>query len=176
MMSPAMLHTLTTPSPLGPLRLFATADALVALYLPTTGDPGLAHALARALPGTNSILERAAAQLGEYFAGARLDFALPLAPEGTAFQQRVWRALTRIPYGQTQSYGALAAAIGKPTASRAVGAANGQNPLAIIIPCHRVIGANGSLTGYGGGLPAKRWLLAHEQQRAGAQRTLFSAR
>jgi methylated-DNA-[protein]-cysteine S-methyltransferase len=169
-----MLHTLTTPSPLGPLRLFATADALIALYLPTTADPGLGHALARALPGTSSMLERAAAQLAEYFAGARLDFTLPLAPEGTPFQQRVWHALTQIPFGQTQSYGALAAAIGKPSASRAVGAANGQNPIAIVLPCHRVIGANGSLTGYGGGLPAKRWLLGHEQQHAGTQRTLFS--
>ena len=176
MMSPAMLHTLTTPSPLGPLRLFATEAALVALYLPTTEGPGLGHALARALPGTSPLLERAAAQLAAYFSGGRLDFTLPLAPEGTPFQQRVWQALTQISFGQTQSYGALAAAIGKPSASRAVGAANGQNPIAIVIPCHRVVGANGSLTGYGGGLPAKRWLLAHERQHAGAQRTLFPER
>jgi methylated-DNA-[protein]-cysteine S-methyltransferase len=171
-----MLHTLTAPSPLGPLRLFATADALVALYLPTTEGPGLGHVLARAVPGTSPILERTASQLAGYFAGTLLDFTLPLAPEGTAFQQQVWQALAQIPFGQTQSYGALAASIGKPSASRAVGAANGQNPIAIVIPCHRVIGANGSLTGYGGGLPAKRWLIAHEQQRAGAQGTLFSTR
>ena len=99
-------------------------------------------------------------QLEEYFAGRRREFDLPLHPIGTAFQQRVWAALLDIPYGETTSYGKTAAAIGAPTASRAVGLANGQNPIPIIVPCHRVIGANGSLTGYGGGLDAKRWLLA----------------
>lgn len=87
---------------------------------------------------------------------------MPLAPDGTPFQQRVWQALLAIPFGVTASYGDLARAIGQPTASRAVGAANGRNPLAIIIPCHRVIGSQGALTGYGGGLTAKRWLLDHE--------------
>ena len=102
-------------------------------------------------------------QLTEYFAGRRQRFELPLAPEGTPFQQRVWRELQEVPYGVTISYGQLAARIGQPTASRAVGLANGSNPLAIVIPCHRVIGANGKLTGYGGGLPIKEQLLALER-------------
>jgi methylated-DNA-[protein]-cysteine S-methyltransferase len=102
-------------------------------------------------------------QLTEYFAGQRQRFELSLAPEGTPFQQRVWRELQDIPYGVTISYGQLAARIGQPTASRAVGLANGSNPLAIVIPCHRVIGANGTLTGYGGGLPIKERLLALER-------------
>lgn len=103
------------------------------------------------------------AQLTEYFAGARQRFDLQLAPQGTPFQQVVWRALLDIPYGETISYGELAARIGQRTASRAVGLANGSNPLSIVIPCHRVIGANGKLTGYGGGLPVKERLLALER-------------
>jgi methylated-DNA-[protein]-cysteine S-methyltransferase len=109
----------------------------------------------------------AIAQLGEYFAGERRRFELPLAPRGTEFQRRVWRALTEIPYGKTLSYGELARRIGKPSAPRAVGLANGANPLPIVVPCHRVIGADGSLTGFGGGLPIKRKLLALES--AGAE-------
>jgi len=105
---------------------------------------------------------QAIAQLGEYFAGERRRFDLPLAPRGTDFQRQVWRALTEIPYGKTVSYGELARRIGKPGAPRAVGLANGANPLPIIVPCHRVIGADGSLTGFGGGLPIKRKLLALE--------------
>jgi len=104
----------------------------------------------------------AVVQLGEYFAGERRRFDLPLAPRGTDFQRQVWRALTEIPYGKTVSYGDLARHIGKPNAPRAVGLANGANPLPIIVPCHRVIGADGSLTGFGGGLPIKRRLLALE--------------
>lgn len=103
-------------------------------------------------------------QLTAYFAGNLIEFELPLAPQGTEFQQSVWRALIDIPFGQTQSYGALAQRIGKPNASRAVGLANGRNPISLIVPCHRVIGADGSLTGYGGGIERKRWLLAHEQR------------
>lgn len=102
------------------------------------------------------------AQLEEYFTGQRRTFDLPLAPRGTEFQQRVWRALREIPYGNTISYGELARRIGKPSAPRAVGLANGANPLPIIVPCHRVIGTDGSLTGFGGGLPIKRRLLALE--------------
>ncbi len=105
-------------------------------------------------------------QLAEYFAGARTEFDLPLAPEGTEFQRRVWEELTRIPYGQTISYGELARRIGQPGSARAVGLANGRNPISIVVPCHRVIGANGSLVGYGGGLPRKKALLAHEAARA----------
>jgi len=103
-------------------------------------------------------------QLQEYFAGARTEFDLKLAPSGTPFQQAVLEALQQIPYGETCSYGEIAARIGKPSAVRAVGAANGRNPLPIIIPCHRVIGSNGSLTGFGGGLPTKRFLLDLERE------------
>ncbi|MGN6608017.1 MAG: methylated-DNA--[protein]-cysteine S-methyltransferase [Jatrophihabitans sp.] len=106
-------------------------------------------------------------ELDEYFAGTRREFTVPLHPAGSPFQLRVWAALAEIPYGETTSYGKTAVAIGSPTASRAVGLANGQNPIPIIVPCHRVVGANGSLTGYGGGLDAKRWLLAHEASHAG---------
>jgi methylated-DNA-[protein]-cysteine S-methyltransferase len=101
-------------------------------------------------------------QTAEYFAGKRKDFTLKLAPEGTRFQQHVWQELQRIPYGETISYGELATRVGNPKASRAVGAANGQNPIALIIPCHRVIGSDKSLTGYGGGLNIKEALLRHE--------------
>jgi methylated-DNA-[protein]-cysteine S-methyltransferase len=108
-------------------------------------------------------LKEPARQLALYFAGTLRTFDIPLAPQGTAFQQRVWRALLDIPYGETTSYGTLAARIGNPSASRAVGLANGSNPIAIIIPCHRVIGRTGALTGYGGGLPIKQALLALER-------------
>jgi methylated-DNA-[protein]-cysteine S-methyltransferase len=103
------------------------------------------------------------AQLDEYFAGTRTTFDLPLQLHGTPFQVEVWEQLRRIPYGETISYGELAKRVDRPEAARAVGAANGQNPIAIVVPCHRVIGADGSLTGFGGGLPWKRWLLAREQ-------------
>jgi len=104
-------------------------------------------------------------QLGEYFAGTRRTFDLVLAPHGTDWQQRVWMALRDIPYGETVNYGTIAARVGHPTASRAVGAANGRNPISIIVPCHRVVGANRDLTGYGGGLERKQWLLEHEGTR-----------
>jgi methylated-DNA-[protein]-cysteine S-methyltransferase len=107
-------------------------------------------------------LPRTARQLEEYFAGARRDFDLPMRFAGTDFQRLVWKHLTDIRYGETLSYGELARRIGNPNASRAVGLANGRNPIPILVPCHRVIGADGSLTGYGGGLERKRWLLAHE--------------
>ena len=110
----------------------------------------------------DAIVEEAARQLQEYFAGQRREFDLPLEPTGTPFQRRVSRELCAIGFGQTISYGQLAARIGKPTGSRAVGAANGRNPIGLIVPCHRVIGADGSLTGYGGGLQAKDWLIRHE--------------
>jgi len=110
----------------------------------------------------DAIFGAAREQLEAYFAGDLRIFDLPLAPAGTAFQQKVWQALRDIPYGQTESYGALAKRIDAPKASRAVGMANGHNPISIIVPCHRVIGANGNLTGYGGGIERKRWLLAHE--------------
>jgi methylated-DNA-[protein]-cysteine S-methyltransferase len=111
-------------------------------------------------------LHEARAQLKAYFAGKLTTFDLPLAPQGTEFQQQVWLELLRIPYATTINYGELARRLGDPLASRAVGAANGRNPLPIVVPCHRVIGADGSLTGFGGGLPVKRFLLDHEQHHS----------
>jgi methylated-DNA-[protein]-cysteine S-methyltransferase len=142
-------------SPLGPLTLLADKDELIGVHLPDQEHP---DAPRRDSP----VLLRAAAQLAEYFAGTRRTFDLSLAPRGTAFQRRVWDALLAIPYGTTRSYGDIARAIGRPAASRAVGTANARNPLAIVVPCHRVIGANGALTGFAWGLAAKRWLLDHE--------------
>ena len=147
----------TIASPVGELRLLARGDALTGVY---AGMPTPPEARAR----TARILDRAAEQLAAYFAGELTVFDLPLAPEGTEFQQKVWMQLRAIPFGETRTYGQLAAKLRRPTASRAVGAANGRNPLGIIVPCHRVIGASGDLTGYAGGLPMKRWLLAHEQR------------
>ena len=115
-----------------------------------------------ATQGAHPILQFAEAQLAEYFAGTRDAFDLPLNAVGTAFQQRVWNALSTIPFGQTWDYAQLAHAIGQPIAARAVGMANGRNPLSIVVPCHRVIGKNGTLTGYAGGLSRKEWLLKHE--------------
>jgi methylated-DNA-[protein]-cysteine S-methyltransferase len=109
------------------------------------------------------LIKKAASQLAEYFDGKRKTFNLPLAPEGTEFQQKVWQALQAIPFGETRSYGEIAAQIGRPKASRAVGMANNRNPIVIIIPCHRVIGSDGSLTGYGGGLKVKEFLLKLER-------------
>lgn len=152
----------TVGSPIGELLLAAERDALVALLL-----PGAEPAATWRRDDEHPVLRAAAGQLAEYFAGDRTTFELPLRPRGSAFQLRVWQALLAIPYGETASYGEIAAAVGAPTAARAVGAANGQNPISIIVPCHRIIGANGSLTGYGGGLPAKQWLLGHEARHAG---------
>lgn len=154
-----MLTMMTMQSPVGALRLFARGDQLAGVYLPDQRAPA---ASAPAGDGPR-ILAIAAAQLEEYFARTRTSFDLPLAPVGTGFQQLVWRALTTIPFGETWTYGALATAIARPSASRAVGAANGRNPLSIIVPCHRVIGASGELTGYAGGMAAKKWLLEHER-------------
>lgn len=108
------------------------------------------------------MLRRAAAQLGEYFSGRRRDFDLPLAPVGTPFQRSAWRALAGIPFGETRTYAQQAQTLGRPTATRAVGAANGRNPISIVVPCHRVVGRDGRLTGYAGGVETKAWLLAHE--------------
>ena len=113
------------------------------------------------------VMPEAVEQLAEYFAGERREFSVKVAPRGTAFQLRVWQELQRIEYGETISYGELATRVGNPKASRAVGLANGQNPISIIVPCHRVVGANGKLTGYGGGLPIKEALLRLEKGRSG---------
>ena len=111
----------------------------------------------------HAVLQQAADELGEYFAGTRVDFDVPLDPRGTAFQLAAWSALRAIPYGETVSYGEQAKRLGDPGKARAVGAANGRNPLPIIVPCHRVVGSNGHLTGFGGGIETKAWLLDHEQ-------------
>ena len=123
--------------------------------------------------GDNDVLQAAEAQLHEYFAGTRTCFDLPLAPQGTDFQLQVWHELARIPYGETISYALLAQRVGNPSASRAVGAANGRNPLPIVLPCHRVIGADGALTGFGGGLPMKEFLLKLEGALPPQQTGLF---
>jgi methylated-DNA-[protein]-cysteine S-methyltransferase len=145
-------------SPIGPLLAARDDEGITALLLPYGRRAPRPHA---DWTRDDAAFDDARTQLAEYFAGARRSFDLPLHMIGSAFQRRVWTALLRIPCGETTSYGAIAAAVGG--SPRAVGAANGQNPIAIIVPCHRVIGANGSLTGYGGGLPTKQWLLAHEQ-------------
>ena len=147
-------------SPIGVLALVCDDGALRGLYFEDgkRGGPP-----SDATTGTNAIVDAARKQLDAYFAGRGATFDLPLAPEGTAFQKRVWRALATIPFGETRSYGEVAAMIGAPRASRAVGAANGRNPIPVVVPCHRVIGADGSLTGFGGGMERKRFLLALER-------------
>ena len=152
-------------SPIGPLVVASERDALTFLLLPKQGKP------AHVAPGWRrapSRLREVRAQLAAYFAGKLLTFDMPLAPQGTPFQQSVWHQLRQIPYGDTASYIELARRLGNPSAMRAVGAANGANPIAIIVPCHRVIGHDGKLVGFGGGLPAKRWLLDHERHHAPA--------
>ena len=147
-------------SPVGELFLAADDKALRIIEFPENR-----HAVKRLsswIDGDNAVLAETRRQLDDYFAGKRRGFDLPLSPSGTAFQQDVWMALRQIPYGETWSYADLARRIDKPAAVRAVGAANGRNPLPIVVPCHRVIGADGSLTGFGGGLPTKRFLLQLE--------------
>jgi len=148
-------------SPIGRLLLQADGDALTGLYMDVPQRPPPANGGRVEAPDAGP-LAQTRRQLLEYFTGRRREFDLPLLLHGTEFQKRVWRALTEIPYGRTSSYGDLARQVGNANASRAVGLANGRNPIAIVVPCHRVIGADGSLTGYGGGLERKRWLLAHE--------------
>jgi methylated-DNA-[protein]-cysteine S-methyltransferase len=152
------------PTPIGPLTLIADDDGLRGIRFATErsrmpdGDtPEPDH----------PVLVETARQLDEYFAGERQEFDLPLRPIGTSFQLAAWRALRAIPYGRTVSYGEQARRLGHPGRARAVGAANGRNPLPIVVPCHRVIGADGSLTGFGGGLEIKAWLLDHERRVAG---------
>ncbi|MEZ5215407.1 MAG: methylated-DNA--[protein]-cysteine S-methyltransferase [Ilumatobacteraceae bacterium] len=149
----------TIPSPVGPLRVVASPRGIRAiLWSDETGRVDVG----RPTPGTNEHLARCEQQLAEYFAGDRVEFDVALDPIGTEFQRSVWAALRTIPYGETCSYGEQAAMLGDPRKARAVGAANGRNPISIVVPCHRVVGANGSLTGFAGGVDTKRWLLAHE--------------
>ncbi|HEY1594682.1 MAG TPA: methylated-DNA--[protein]-cysteine S-methyltransferase [Thermoleophilaceae bacterium] len=152
-----MKNTLYThiPSPIGDLLLTGDEHSLQGLYMSPYGLPDQAKTARE--PFTTAV-----EQLEQYFAGERVEFDLALDMHGTQFQRNVWDALLTIPYGETCSYGEIAKRIGRPDRARAVGAANGSNPVSIIVPCHRVIGSDGSLTGYGGGLPRKRWLLDHE--------------
>jgi methylated-DNA-[protein]-cysteine S-methyltransferase len=148
-------------SPLGPMRLAASPQGLCGLWF--EGDPHQPELGAVPVNGEHPLLQQTVRQLQAYFAGERQDFDLPLdLSRGTPFQQAAWQALRALPYGSTCSYRALSAAIGRPRAVRAVGAAIGRNPVSIIVPCHRVIGANGALTGYAGGLPRKQALLRLE--------------
>lgn len=160
-----MIQTLLE-SPVGLLTLVSNGRALVGVTFPDhspapkhTGDPG-----------SDAVLEHATAELREWFAGQRQSFSVPVERAGTPFQMAIWEQLDAIGWGETRTYGELAHAIGRPKASRAVGAAVGRNPLSIVVPCHRVLGASGRITGFAGGVDRKRWLLAHEAP------SLFTAR
>ena len=157
-----MTNYTSIESPIGPLLAARDGNAIVEIrFSPCDPDDAWMR--------NDRAFDDLRRALDEYFAGRRMNFDLPLEPRGTLFQKSVWRALTEIPFGETTTYRAIAAVIGKPEAVRAVGAANGANPLPIVVPCHRVIGSNGSLTGFGGGLPVKRWLLDHEARVAGSR-------
>ena len=156
-------HTVVD-SPVGQLTLVAVDGVLAGLYMEQQRHRPPEAMFGEANPG---LFTDVATQLTEYFDGRRLEFDLPMVLNGTPFQRTVWEALREIPYGQTVSYGELARRIGRPAASRAVGSANGKNPIGVIVPCHRVIGSTGGLTGYGGGLERKRHLLAHERRVRG---------
>jgi methylated-DNA-[protein]-cysteine S-methyltransferase len=151
-------------SPIGRLQVTRDEGGVTGLDLPTARYP---RQIRDDWERDDAVFDDVRAQLSEYFAGTRQQFDLPLNARGNAFQHAVWQVLTEIPYGETTSYGKVAAAVGHPDGARAVGVANGQNPIPIIVPCHRVIGADGSLIGYGGGLSTKRWLLDHEAHHAG---------
>ena len=167
-----MTSRMVLPTPIGPLTLVASTSGLRAVLWSVddaTRVPGVAldetpsrsdEAPARS---EGAIIDQAAEELDEYFEGARRSFDVPLDPVGTAFQRRAWAALRTIPYGETVTYGEQAERLGDRRKARAVGAANGRNPISIIVPCHRVVGSNGSLTGFAGGLDVKAWLLDHER-------------
>jgi methylated-DNA-[protein]-cysteine S-methyltransferase len=166
------LHSDTIDSPVGPLRVVASEAGLRAV-LWSSDDAGRVPDLARVdleadVPDdVRRTIDEVARQLAEYFDGARTDFDVPLDPVGTDFQREAWLALRQIPYGETVSYGEQAARMGDRNKARAVGAANGRNPISIIVPCHRVVGSNGSLTGFAGGVDTKRYLLDHERRVSG---------
>ena len=153
----------TCPSPIGAWKIISDGDSIVGIFSQRHRQ---SLAIDEGAP-VDEVCQEAHRQLAEYFAGERRQFDLPLAPSGTEFDRRVWDTLLEIPFGATWSYGQLARHIGQPTAARAVGAANGRNPIGLVIPCHRVIGANGNHVGYGGGLDVKAWLLEHELAHSG---------
>ena len=157
-----MLYYFQIPTPIGALEATISEAGVKSLSF-TNGQSVYPTTLPDTIPLSILILsESCKTELSEYFAGTRTHFTLPLAPDGTAFQHKVWQQLTAIEYGITVTYLDIALALGDRNATRAVGLANGRNPLAVVVPCHRVIGSNGKLTGYAGGLPRKEWLLAHE--------------
>ena len=157
-------------APIGRLIVASDGQAISGVWM-ANADPDDAEWESRR--GADVVLGDARAELIAYFRGELRTFTVPLAPNGTDFQRRVWRSLTEIPYGTTISYAELARRVGNEAAVRAVGAANGRNPIPIIVPCHRVIGSDGSLTGFGGGLDRKRWLLQHENSLPAQQHGLF---
>lgn len=163
--APHRAHAVTD-SPVGHLTLMAMGGSLVGVYM---GEEGHESPPDTVDDADTTVLTEAAKQLDEYFAGRRTEFDLPMIFDGTPFQRQVWAALRTIPYGETMSYGELAGRIGRPAAVRAVGLANGRNPISIVVPCHRVIGSNGDLTGYGGGIERKRFLLSLERDNAPGQ-------
>ena len=161
-MSTAVLHRTTMPSPIGELTIVANDRAVVSIRFDTERDRRRPDVVAATALPDHPVLRRAVEQLTEYFRGERTEFDLPLEPDGTPFQLDAWTALRTIPFGTTMSYGEQAAAMGDRRKARAVGAANGRNPIPIVVPCHRVVGSNGHLTGFAGGIEAKAWLLDHE--------------
>ncbi len=162
MIEPALLEYARVESPVGVVVVTGNRESVQGVWF--EGPPALGP-MPAGVAGTGPVAE-AVRQLSEYFARKRAAFDLPIAPAGTPFQRRVWDELQKVPYGDTVSYGEIARRIGHPTASRAVGAANGANPIPIIIPCHRAVGSDGSMTGYGGGVERKRTLLAIESGQA----------
>lgn len=166
------LHSGTIDSPVGPLTVVASAAGLRAVLWPDDDaarvpDVARVDSQSAAPTAVRTIIDEVARQLAEYFDGVRTDFDVPLDPVGTDFQRAAWRALRQIPYGETVSYGEQAARMGDRNKARAVGAANGRNPISIIVPCHRVVGSNGSLTGFAGGVNTKQYLLDHERRVSG---------
>ena len=153
-------YTCVFNSPVGAIELFAREEALTHILWPNHKNPPTLEAIEAP---NHPVLEQAVDELSAYFTGHRREFDVPINPQGTPFQKQVWTALCLIPWGETCSYAEIARMIGRPNAVRAVGAANGRNPISIIIPCHRVISSKGTLTGYAGGLDTKAWLLTHEQ-------------
>lgn len=161
-------------SPLGPLTAVENDAGLAAVYMAEHKRRPAWETLGEQLPASASpVLAATAEQLDEYFSHGRREFSLPLAPAGSDFQHRVWAALREIPYGELRSYGALGAMLGDPSMAQAVGSANGRNPISIIVPCHRVVGSDGSLTGYAGGLERKQFLLELENPSRTHTEALF---
>jgi len=170
--SPAAQSTCDTPTPLGAMRLAASAGAMTGAWFVDQRDAP-PPAQAPAIPEDEAVLAQAALQLQAWFRRERTEFDVPMAPRGTAFQMQVWQALCELPFGATISYGELAVRVGRPRAARAVAQAVGRNPLSILIPCHRIVGHDTSLTGFGGGLARKQALLVHEGHvyRGGGERS-----